>query len=142
NLKTGRVSQITIGSPLPLYKEAACSFDEHRFGYRGKTVTMEDKLPVKDLLEKAILFLDAPYLWGGRSIFGIDCSGFVQTVFKLCGYALPRDSAEQVHKGSLVDFFDEAIPGDVGFFDNEEGKIVHTGIVIEPGKIIHASGKV
>ena len=87
-------------------------------------------------------FLNTPYLWGGKSTFGCDCSGFVQTVYKIFGQALPRDAAEQVNSGETIPFIHDADPGDLAFFDNEEGEIIHVGIVLNENRIIHASGKV
>ncbi len=94
------------------------------------------------LLQFAGLYLNAPYLWGGRTPAGIDCSGFVQVVFSSVGIQLPRDASQQVAKGESVDFFDEVRPGDVAFFENSHKSIVHTGIICEKGRIIHASGRV
>jgi cell wall-associated NlpC family hydrolase len=80
------------------------------------------------------LFLNAPYLWGGRSPFGIDCSGFTQLVYKLNGYKLPRDASQQVELGTPLSFVEEAEAGDLAFFDNEEGNIVHVGMVLKTNK--------
>ena len=95
-----------------------------------------------NIISIAMRFLNSPYLWGGRSPFGIDCSGFVQMVYKLNGYKLDRDSNQQSNLGSALSFIEESEPGDLAFFDNDEGKIVHVGIIMENNKIIHASGKV
>jgi cell wall-associated NlpC family hydrolase len=94
------------------------------------------------LIDQALKYFNAPYLWGGRSPLGIDCSGFVQVIYKMVGYALPRDASQQVHCGTSLSFVEETKPGDLAFFDDEEGRIVHVGIIWEKHKIIHASGKV
>jgi cell wall-associated NlpC family hydrolase len=86
--------------------------------------------------------LNAPYLWGGKTPFGIDCSGFTQMVYKLNGYHLSRDASQQATQGEALSFIEESEPGDLAFFDNEEGNIIHVGIIMENNYIIHASGKV
>ena len=86
--------------------------------------------------------IETPYLWGGRSQWGIDCSGFVQLVYRFSGLLMPRDASEQAKLGSTMSFISEAKPGDLAFFDNEEGNIVHVGIVYSASEIIHASKKV
>jgi hypothetical protein len=90
----------------------------------------------------ARLFLGAPYLWGGRSTYGMDCSGLTQTVFKLAGITLPRDSGPQSREGSVVNLLQEAKKGDLAFFDNADGKIVHVGILLGSDSILHASANV
>ncbi len=94
------------------------------------------------LIESALKYFNAPYLWGGRTPYGIDCSGLTQIVYKLNGIGLSRDASEQVKQGEVLTFVEEALPGDLAFFDNEEGKIIHVGIIWDRHKIIHASGKV
>lgn len=94
------------------------------------------------MVDFAKKLLGAPYLWGGRSLFGIDCSGLVQLCARAAGKLLPRDASEQIKEGELVYFLPEIQPGDLAFFGNEEGKIVHVGIMIDNEHIIHSSGKV
>ncbi len=94
------------------------------------------------LINTAYLYLNAPYLWGGKTPFGIDCSGFTQMVYKLNGYKLLRDASQQATQGEALSFIEESEPGDLAFFDNEEGNIIHVGIIMENNYIIHASGKV
>jgi hypothetical protein len=88
------------------------------------------------------IFLDTPYLWGGKSMFGIDCSGFVQQVFKMFGIPLLRDAYLQAEQGSLINTMEETRLGDLAFFHNEKGRITHVGIILENNQIVHASGKV
>lgn len=94
------------------------------------------------ILKTAFSMLNTPYLWGGRTSWGIDCSGFAQFLYSIAGIQLPRDASQQVNSGRTLSFISEARPGDLAFFDNEEGIITHVGIIYEPGKVIHASGKV
>jgi hypothetical protein len=95
-----------------------------------------------NILKTAYLYLNAPYLWGGKTPFGIDCSGFTQMVYKLNGYTLLRDASQQAIQGEALSFIEESEPGDLAFFDNDEGNIIHVGIMMENNYIIHASGKV
>ncbi len=94
------------------------------------------------LIETALLYLNTPYLWGGKTPFGIDCSGFVQMVYKLNGFKILRDASQQALQGEALSFIEESEPGDLAFFDNNEGDIIHVGIIMENHHIIHAHGKV
>jgi gamma-D-glutamyl-L-lysine dipeptidyl-peptidase len=117
----------------------------------GSRLFQEDKL-IEDVVQEALnglnpsevakRFLHAPYLWGGKSILGMDCSGLVQLSFALLGITLPRDASQQVLLGEPVSSPVEALPGDLAFFANPEGRIVHVGLVMAEGCIIHASGSV
>ena len=102
----------------------------------------QGKHPKADLLKTAFLYLNAPFLWGGKTPFGIDCSGFTQMVYKLNGHKLFREAAQQATQGEALSFIEESEPGDLAFFDNDEGTIVHVGIIMENNYIIHAHGKV
>ncbi len=105
-----------------------------------KNPIVENK-PV-DIISTAISFLNSPYLWGGKTVFGLDCSGFVQTLFRIHGKFIPRDASQQASTGKNVDFITEVLPGDLAFFDNEEGIITHVGVIAPESKVIHASGRV
>jgi hypothetical protein len=95
-----------------------------------------------NIITTALMYLNTPYLWGGKTPFGIDCSGFTQMVYKLNGYKILRDASQQCTQGEALSFIEESEPGDLAFFDNEEGNITHVGIMMENNYIIHASGKV
>ncbi len=133
-----QINHIVAGSILPLLNNPIFK-DEENVAFNGTSKTIYQKWGVSAMLNFANKYLNAPYLWGGRTPFGIDCSGFTQIVFKTAGYKLPRDSSEQITKGKEV-AFEEAEPGDLAFFNNAEGKMNHVGIICEEEKIIHASG--
>ena len=98
--------------------------------------------PKEQIIITAFNYLNSPYLWGGKTPFGIDCSGFTQMVYKLNGYKLLRDASQQAAQGTVLSFIEESEPGDLAFFDNDEGQIVHVGIILKDNYIIHAHGKV
>ena len=103
---------------------------------------LNGKPSAKKTIEIALNYLNAPYLEGGKTPFGIDASGFVQMVYRLSGCELPRTVEEQASQGEALSFIEESKPGDLAFFDNEEGTICHVGIMLEDHHIIHAYGKV
>lgn len=94
------------------------------------------------LIDTALLYLNAPYLWGGKTPFGIDCSGLAQMVYRINGHALARNAAEQASQGEALSFIEESEAGDLVFFDNNEGIIDHVGLVMKNNYVIHAHGKV
>ncbi|MCT4602619.1 MAG: C40 family peptidase [Marinifilum sp.] len=136
---------IVPGSSFPFCDREEKSFKigEKKYFYQGKVTGNGADENVRDsIIEAALKYFNAPYLWGGRTPYGIDCSGLAQIVYKLNGIGLPRDASQQVMVGEPLTFVEEALPGDLAFFDNEEGKITHVGIIWDRHKIIHASGKV
>lgn len=139
---SSQLMPIVLGSTLPNYNGKTLAIEKNYYTYEG--LTNENAAPYSraSLVENAFLYLNAPYLWGGRSPFGIDCSGFTQMVFKLNGIKLKRDAYQQAEDGETLSFLEEAQEGDLAFFDNEEGRIIHVGIILKDSKIIHASGKV
>jgi cell wall-associated NlpC family hydrolase len=140
--KTNSIFPVVIGSNLPNFERGECAVENTIFCYDGAIVKSDQPFVKHNLIETAMLFLNTPYQWGGRSPFGVDCSGFTQMVYKLNGKKLKRDAYQQAEQGETLSFVEEAEAGDLAFFDNEEGKIIHVGIVMENNKIIHASGKV
>ena len=131
---------IVIGSILPSYKSGHALINNEMYQFDG--LTTPGFIKKDKLVENALMYLNAPYLWGGRSPLGIDCSGFTQMVYRLQGVDLPRDAYQQAEVGTTLSFVEESEPGDLAFFDNTEGKITHVGIILEDNHIIHASGKV
>lgn len=130
--------------PIPL--GASLSFLNHNdintsnFEFEGTKIS--GIKPKEGLINTSFLYLNAPYLWGGKTPFGIDCSGFTQMIYKLNGYKILRDASQQATQGEPLSFIEESEPGDLAFFDNEEGNIIHVGIIMADNYIIHASGKV
>jgi hypothetical protein len=129
---------IALGASLSFLENEA--INSSKFIFDGMKVC--GVKPKSELIKTAFMYLNAPYLWGGKTPFGIDCSGFTQMVYKLNGYSLFRDASQQASQGVPLSFIEESEPGDLAFFDNEEGNIIHVGIMMENNYIIHASGKV
>jgi gamma-D-glutamyl-L-lysine dipeptidyl-peptidase len=132
---------ILLGSIIPISSTELFKMEE-QFAFNGEAKNLGQKREFDFLRGIALKYLNAPYLWGGKTPFGIDCSGFVQMVYKICGYKLQRDASQQANQGKLLKDIAEALPGDIAFFKNGEQKIVHTGILLGDRKIIHASGRV
>ena len=125
--------------PIPI-GSLVSSADTLLHQHEGKTT--QGPTSKADIIDFALLFLNSPYQWGGKSPFGIDCSGFVQAVYRLCDITLPRDACQQAELGEPLGFIEESEAGDLVFFDNHEGRIVHVGILMDNHYIIHAFGQV
>lgn len=134
---------VTLGAVLPQYDGLRCQLGEQTFQFSGPVVTPgQQRLGSEWVVKIARRYLHAPYLWGGRSPFGIDCSGLTQMVYKTAGIRLLRDAYQQVTQGRPIDFMEECQAGDLAFFDNGKGNITHVGIILPECHIIHASGQV
>ncbi len=131
---------IVLGSRLPHYSDKIFKLNENKYSFEGNISGMPSTKDV--IVNTAIMFLNVPYLWGGKTPFGIDCSGLTQMVYKINGYYLLRDASQQASQGEVLSFIEESEPGDLAFFDDDEGSITHVGIILANNYIIHASGKV
>lgn len=131
---------LTLGAVLPEFNQGVFKLSGVNYTFDGDVITGQHKKA--NLVHTAYKFLNAPFLWGGRTPFGADCSGFTQMVYKINGYQLFRDAHQQASQGEVLSFIEECEPGDLAFFDNEEGEIIHTGIVLDNNYIIHCNGKV
>jgi len=138
----GDTVPILLGSSLPNFSNGKFSINGESIKYDGNYSTPTKIGSKKAIIEDAFMYLNAPYQWGGKSPFGIDCSGFTQIIYKINNIVIPRDAYQQAQLGEGYSFVEESEAGDLAFFDNNEGKITHVGILIGNNKIIHASGKV
>ena len=139
----GHQMYVPMGSSLTSLTHGRAFWRKNLVKYSGKVwKPVVVKINQKIIKQIAYKFLNTAYLWGGKSVFGIDCSGFAQMVYKFLNVPLPRDAWQQAVKGDTVTSLKDVICGDLAFFDNEEGKITHVGIMLNPQEIIHASGKV
>lgn len=142
-LLNGTEMRVPFGASLGLFNNRQWNIGKFNFKYQGTIAKPNADLFTPDYIKHiAHTYLHTPYLWGGRTVFGIDCSGFSQQVYCFFNKYLPRDAYQQVLLGEVVGFLQEVVCGDLAFFDNEDGRITHVGIMLSPNKIIHASGKV
>ena len=135
------LTTIPLGSNLPFYNNCKLQITpEKNYCYEG--IVLSEQKSKKEILQIAFTYLNTPFLWGGKTPFGIDCSGFTQMAYKLCGHHLLRDAKQQATQGKVLSFIEESEPGDLAFFDNEDGEIIHVGIILNDYHIIHCHGKV
>jgi len=102
-------------------------------------VLNSDSISLDEMIEKAKQFLGLPYLWGGNSSFGFDCSGFVQTLFFQMGVQLPRDASLQVKVDNMEEIASHLLSkGDLVFFGKFKDRVTHVGIYLDDGRFIHS----
>lgn len=138
----GSLYHLNPASNLPFLRDGYCSVGNEKYKLNFDAYNNDNADFESQIESTAKFFQNIPYLWGGRNLFGLDCSGFVQNVYKMLNIKLLRDASQQAEQGELVGFLAEVKPGDLAFFDNAEGKITHVGIMLNPNEIIHASAKV
>ena len=141
NLENKELTHLVKGCILPNYQGHQFQLGKTKFEYFGNT-NENYKCTRENIVKEALSYLNSPYLWGGNSPYGIDCSGLTQMVYSLYGIQIPRDAYQQGGAGETIHLIEEAKPGDLAFFDNSEGRITHVGIILENNRIIHASGHV
>jgi gamma-D-glutamyl-L-lysine dipeptidyl-peptidase len=132
---------VGAGCSFPFFEKGRFSVAGKVYNYPGE-VFLSNEPDYASIVSNAMTFLNTPYLWGGRSPFGIDCSGLTQLAFKMSGMIIPRDAYQQAQSGQAVHLINEAQPGDLLFFDNHLQEINHVGILVNQNHVIHAHGKV
>ena len=128
--------------PIVAYQGQFLSMGTPLYEPHPDAIEMPSEFHPELMVDYAKMLLGAPYLWGGRTIMGMDCSGLTQVCARLAGGILPRDASQQIREGELVYFLQETQPGDLAFFGEEDGHITHVGIVMGDEQIIHCSGQV
>ena len=139
----GQTIPLTAGTQLVRYKDGR--FEVLGVGFRIEPSMVRVQpfaMNQENLMQAVRFFLNIPYLWGGKNAMGMDCSGFTQTIMGLFGKNLLRNASEQAKQGEAVASLKETQAGDLVFFDHEDGRISHVGIVIDPERVIHCSGRV
>jgi len=130
----GALKSIVLGSSVHNCALLGDTFEGQRRRHKENTPEL--------IIEQGLMYLGTPYLWGGKTPFGIDCSGLTQMVYKINGKSIPRDAKDQAQLGDVLSFIEESSPGDLAFFDNTEGRITHVGLIMKDNYILHAHGEV
>lgn len=140
NVQTGACLLLSGGSLLPMFDSFSSVFSAGKDRFHIEKRYIESLSGRESPVDTSLRFLSTPYLWGGKNVFGMDCSGFMQVVFRMHGVQIARDASMQAGEGIAVDGLSQAVGGDLMFFGNEQGRITHVGMYMGNGKIIHNSG--
>lgn len=138
--KNHKLLPVVLGSTFPGIKNKVFDINDNTYNFSGEVIRVKQPKPA--IVNTAFKYLNAPFLYGGRTPFGIDSSGLVQLAYKINGYKLPRDVGQQAGQGEVLSFIEESEAGDLAFFDNADGEIIHVGILLQDNHIIHVDGKV
>lgn len=131
---------LPTGSDLPGISAGKITAGFFHGKFKGRKTPVKKLEFSEDHIRHTVLsYMHAPYQWGGRTVAGIDCSGLTQMAYKMCGIKIPRDAAQQALEGETLDFLQNARCGDLAFFDNAEGRIVHVGMLLDAATIVHAT---
>lgn len=141
NSSTGAML-VPFGAVLPGYDQGRFHIGPEELTFPGRTTANANGTAVMRIMALKDQWMNTPYLWGGRSPFGVDCSGLTQMLFLASGIRLPRDAWQQAELGTEVEHIGLATTGDLAFFHNDAGRVIHVGIVLEGRRILHASGRV
>ncbi|HMQ46077.1 MAG TPA: NlpC/P60 family protein [Saprospiraceae bacterium] len=134
---------ITLGARLPDFDGIRFALENSVYTFSGQAVFPRDiRNPAEFILKIARKYLFAPHFQGGRSPLGIDSAGLIQLLYSLVNIPLPRLVEQQVFLGRPVDFIDQVRPGDVAFFENRQGRIIHCGLILSAQEVLHAYGSV
>lgn len=132
---------ILIGSIVPISNSELFKIEE-QFAFNGEAKSLGQKRDAEFIKATATKYINAPYLPGGKSPFGIDAAGLVQMVYKIAGYSLPHSLKALSTEGKKIASLEEARPGDLAFFGSPKGEVLHAGIILDDNKIIHPAGRV
>jgi cell wall-associated NlpC family hydrolase len=132
---------IVMGSIVPISGSELFKMEE-QFAFNGEAKSLGQRRDYEYLRSITGKYINAPHLPGGKSPFGIDAPGFTQMAFRLTGFQLPRDAAQQANAGKPVGDFADTQPGDLALFKGRDGKVNHAGIILDEQKIIHCWGRV
>ena len=143
SVNNGQTIPLTMGTRLPGYKDGEFEVLGVKFRIQPEMVVIKPlALTPENLMQVTRFLLNVPYLWGGKSALGMDCSGFTQIVHSLFGHNLLRNAREQITQGRKISSLRSVKPGDLAFFDHGDGRITHVGLLLDSERVMHCSGRI